>query len=136
MRAWACRLSLGGYLYRLSPLNVASARCLSHGLPQAFALEADVLAVVECLVDLVPGSDWDAEVDDLLFGLFGFDASFPCSFCDHLYEFGLRVSTPMMVTTVVASRRSRRPCDLTCQLFDDGQGPKPPLIVDAYLVPL
>jgi hypothetical protein len=33
MRAWACGLSHGGYLYRLSPLNVASARCLSHGLP-------------------------------------------------------------------------------------------------------
>jgi hypothetical protein len=65
------------------------------------------------------------------FGLFGFDASFPCSFCDHLFEFGLRVSTPMMATTVVASRRSRRPCDLSRQLFDDGQGPKPPLIVDA-----
>jgi len=27
-----CGLSFGDYLYRLSPLNVASACCLSHGL--------------------------------------------------------------------------------------------------------
>jgi hypothetical protein len=33
---------------------------------------------VESLVDLVPGSDRHIELDDLLFGLFGIDASFPC----------------------------------------------------------
>jgi hypothetical protein len=58
---------------------------------QAYALEADVLPAAECFVRLVPGSDWQTEVDDLFSDFFELDASFSGPFCDHLFDFGVSV---------------------------------------------